>query len=246
MDDEAALDVLRAEAAALAAAAAEGLDRTVGTYPTWTVADLVVHTGRIHRWVAGIVRDRVTVRPPQPEIVDRLRDPIAWFRAGAVEVADTLAATAPDTPVWTFVGDPTVAFWRRRMALETTIHRWDAQDATGAPGPIMEDVAAAGVTEALEVYVEPSLRGAHVGGSGEVVGLQVPRTELRWVVQLRPDAVAIVNDGRRADVTVDAPARRLWLFLMSRAGRDVLSVDGSADAVERLERALALLPTPSR
>ncbi len=39
-------------------------------------------------------------------------------------------AVNPDTPAWTFsaAGAPhNVGWWQRRQALETAVHRWDAQ-----------------------------------------------------------------------------------------------------------------------
>ncbi len=79
------VDAIRTNGAALAAAAAKaGVDAPVPSCPEWTVADLLGHIGRLHRWVAAIVADRVTERgahwseaepPPDAERVE-------WFAAG--------------------------------------------------------------------------------------------------------------------------------------------------------------------
>ncbi len=48
------LDAIRTNATALVDAAdAAGLDAPVPTCPEWTVADLLGHIGRVHRWAAG-------------------------------------------------------------------------------------------------------------------------------------------------------------------------------------------------
>lgn len=245
MDDDAALDVLWDAAAELADAAAE-LDRPVPTYPGWTVADLVVHTGRIHRWVTEIVTSRATRRLAQPELREGPQDLLGWFRAGAAGVVDALAATSPTTPVWTFAGEPTAGFWRRRMALETTIHRWDVQRAFGGAPPIADDVAVAGVTEALEIYLEPRLRGAEVDGDGEIVGLRALNGARSWAVRLQSDALEVLDTDQAADVRGEGSPTDLWLFLMGRARRDVLDVCGPVEGVDRLERAVRLLPPPAR
>lgn len=244
MDADAALDVLRDAARDLADASAD-LDRIVPTYPGWTVADLVVHTGRIHRWVAEIVASRAAERLPQPDLGQRPDDLLGWFRDGATRVIDTLAATSPTTPVWTFAGEPTAGFWRRRMALETTIHRWDAQRAAGNTARIAGAVAVAGVSEALEIYLEPRLRGADVGGRGEIVRLRAAGGGAVWAVRLRPDAIEVLTDDPPADVRIEAAPADLWLFLMGRAGRDVLAAHGPMRGVDRLQHAVALLPAPA-
>jgi uncharacterized protein (TIGR03083 family) len=191
MDLDAALDVLRREAGLLAVAAGPALQRSVPRYPHWEVADLVVHTGRIHRWVTEIVRTLAPERLPQPDVAPSRtpRDLTGWFMSGAADLALTLQTPDPSTHVWTFAGDGTVGFWRTRMALETTIHRWDAQSATRAPDPVPVEVALDGVAEALTVYLRPRLRGVAVGGSGELVGLRCVDGKEAWTIRLLADAV---------------------------------------------------------
>lgn len=246
MDDDAALDVLRAASDALARCAAQDPDRSVPTYPNWSVADLVIHTGRIHRWVTAIVVNQATQRIPQPEFERLPADVIGWFRDGAAAVAAALAATSASTIVWTFAGDGTVSFWRRRMALETTVHRWDTQRAFGVADPIADDVAAAGVTEALEIYLEPRLRGAQVGGDGEVVVLRAVGDTRAWAVRLHSDAIEVVSADHPAEVRIEGTSADLWLFLMGRIRRDGLRVHGPEAAADRLEEAVGLLAPPSR
>ncbi|MBW3603671.1 MAG: maleylpyruvate isomerase family mycothiol-dependent enzyme [Actinobacteria bacterium] len=246
MDDDSALDVLRGAADTLARDAAGELHRAVPAYPEWSVADLVVHTGGIHRWVTHIVETRATQRPSQPDIDRRPDDLIAWFEAGARGVADVLAACPPSTDVWTFAGERTARFWRRRMALETTIHRWDVQQAVDRPAPIADDVAAAGVTEALEVYLGPRSRDTAVGGGGEVVVLRAADGTRAWAVRLHSDAIEVVSADHAGDVVVTGTSARLWLFLMGRVPGTALAVRGPTAVSERLERAIAGLEPPSR
>jgi uncharacterized protein (TIGR03083 family) len=40
------------------------LAQPVPTCPGWTLADLVRHTGRVHRWATHIVRERATAYVP--------------------------------------------------------------------------------------------------------------------------------------------------------------------------------------
>lgn len=112
--------------------------------------------------------------------------------------------------------------------------------------PVADAVATAGVTEALTVHLQPRLRGADVGGGGEIVGLRAAGDAPSWVVRLDPHAVVVLDPEHPADVWIEAPPTDLWLFLMGRAGRDALSVRGPREGVQRLERAVSLLPTPAR
>src|SRR5438270_590199 len=121
MQPEGYLDALRKECDAFAAAARAGLDAHVPTCPAWTVADLTVHLGRVHRWAAETVRTGATERirgrderwpvdPSQPDLVE-------WFEAGGRELRASLAGSDPDAPVWTFIPEGTVLFWYRRQAV---------------------------------------------------------------------------------------------------------------------------------
>lgn len=58
MEKGAYLQCLGADAEALAGAARLGLTAAVPSCPGWSVADLVVHTGAVHRSQANIVATR--------------------------------------------------------------------------------------------------------------------------------------------------------------------------------------------
>jgi mycothiol maleylpyruvate isomerase-like protein len=59
------LQAVRSDGEALAAAARRGLDPPVPACDGWTVADLVLHTGMVHRHKLEIVRGRLA-EPPSP------------------------------------------------------------------------------------------------------------------------------------------------------------------------------------
>ncbi len=131
---------LRLEGERLAAAAGQaGFAAPVPACPGWQVRDLLKHLGYVHRWAAGYVRDQHT------RWVDRLSEEeilsggpsddvlATWFRQGHAELVRVLAAAGPETNCWTFLDAPSpVAFWARRQAHETAIHRVDAEQAAAA------------------------------------------------------------------------------------------------------------------
>ena len=133
------IGALRRQGELLADAAERaGLDAAVPPCPPWQVKDLLRHTGYIHRWAAGHITERpgqVIDGPPEAEILrGGAADPelLDWFRAGHAALAETLAAADPALECATFMAAPSaLAFWARRQAHETAIHRADAESATG-------------------------------------------------------------------------------------------------------------------
>lgn len=196
--------------------------------------------------MTGIVGMRATERPPWPDI-DEVADGDLpqWLVRGAAGLVEALDAADPDDEVWTFSPTgSTQAFWQRRMALESAIHRWDAEDALGRAATIDGDLAVEGIEEALHVYLEPRLEGRDVGGDGQRVAI-VPEGAEGWTMVLRPDGVEVTAGSDDADAVVSGPAPELWLLLMCRRGLDVLEVAGDRSAAALAARAATLVPGPA-
>ena len=119
--------------------------------PGWTLGDLAYHVGEVHRFWTWIVREQIA----DPEAADRPKatDPpddelASWLRAGVGELVPLLRSVDPATPVWSWAPQHEVAFVQRRMAHETSVHRWDAEDAVGiADAASPADLASDGVSE---------------------------------------------------------------------------------------------------
>jgi uncharacterized protein (TIGR03083 family) len=232
------------EGRALLAGAAAGYDGSVSAYPTWTVADVVAHTGSVHRWVRDLVAERSPTRlerHPQRE-----RDPerlAAWFVTGLEDLAEALTAASPSDVVWTFAEDRSVAFWCRRMAHETSVHRWDVQEASGDPDPIERDLASTGIPETLEIHLARPLRGAPLGGRGERLALRCTDTSDEWIVSLMADHVRVDRGPGDADASIAGLASDVWLSIMDRPATGLLRQgDPSVEAAFR--RTLGLVPPP--
>jgi len=125
------LELIAADATRLSAVAAGRLDAAVPTCPGWTLTDLVAHTGEVyHHKVACTVLGR---RPEQDEYEHGPadgQDPLDWFGSATTTLLETLGGRAPESysATW-YEPDQTVAFWQRRMAQETVVHRVDAEAA---------------------------------------------------------------------------------------------------------------------
>jgi uncharacterized protein (TIGR03083 family) len=232
---------VRSDGAALAAAARRGLDAPVPACPGWTVADLVLHTGMVHRHKTEIVRGRLADRPdPWPPPAPPPADLLDWYEQGLQELVAVLDAEDPATRVWTFhKPDQTAGFWRRRMAHETAVHRVDAESAHGQPAPVAPVLAADGVDEVLEVFLAPFSDGAAVGGRGESVHLHATDVEGEWQLRLLPAGVEVVRGHGKGDAAARGAASDLLLFLWGRVGAERLEALGDTALLARVRELAA-------
>jgi uncharacterized protein (TIGR03083 family) len=225
------VDAIRTDGAALAeAASAAGLDAGVPSCPLWSVTDLLGHIGRIHRWVAQLVATRTAERGAHwsEAVPPDARELQAWFAGGVTLLADVLEEAGPDVAVWSWTPDATSAFWARRQAQETSIHRYDAQLAAGRPEPLTGELAADGIDELFAMV--PSLPwAARLRGAGETVHVHCTDRDGEWLVRLVPDGMVVTREHAKGDVAVRGTASDLQLFLYGRADPEVLEVFGDGE-----------------
>ena len=200
------IDALRQQGESLADAAERaGRDATVPPCAPWLVKDLLRHTGYVHRWAARHVTecpDQIIAGPSEEEILRGGTGDaglLAWFRAGHAALVHTLATADPAVKCPTFMAAPSpLAFWARRQAHETAIHRADAESASGATPGYEADFAADGTR--LRVLAADT-------GDAWLVEANDGR------LQPRRDA----DGAEQADCTVSGPASGLYLYLWNRA-----------------------------
>ena len=226
--------VIHDEARELVAAAERaGLDAPVPTCPEWSVADLLGHIGRVHRWAAG----NASRRPdddfwPGNEI--EIPDPAArpeWVREGARVLVAALDG-APDRPAWTWMPPRTIGFWQRRQAQETAMHRVDAQAAAGEVHPIDAEVAADGIDEWLEIVGNTPWRQPPTG-DGESLHFHCTDVAGEWLVRLVPEGLEVERVHGKGDVAARGTASDLLFWLQGRGPLDRLEVFGDASLLER-------------
>ncbi len=240
MDPAYLLSTASDDGRALLAAAAGGWDRPVPHCPAWDAAGLVHHTGGIFEWMAAVVgsRERVSRRAldPAPQDVAVLS---SWYLAALDEAVDVLGSAEPGSDTWTFsaTGDRRVGWWRRRLAVEVAIHRYDAEHAASLPGgqspaPIDGDVAAAGVEEFVVEFLPGLLGGDGIEGLAGTLHLHATDRPLEWWVDL-DDAGAARPEHAQAGAAVRASRSDLLLWLTNRAPLDPLDVIGNREIAER-------------
>ncbi|WP_369167079.1 maleylpyruvate isomerase family mycothiol-dependent enzyme [Streptomyces sp. R28] len=229
----------------LAAAAEEaGVDAKVPTCPDWQVRDLVRHTGMVHRWAASFVADgRTSPHPPEgPPDLDGA-DLLAWFREGHRHLVATLSAASPDVQCFHFLPAPSpLAFWARRQAHETAVHRFDAEAARGGkPSEIDAGFAADGIDELLRAFharpksrvrsAEPRVLRVRATDTGDAV----------WTVRLSQEPpLTERGDAGRADCEIAGPVAHLYLSLWNRLPLPTVTGDASVAALWRENSAIVM------
>ncbi|WP_055499764.1 maleylpyruvate isomerase family mycothiol-dependent enzyme [Streptomyces albus] len=211
----------------------------VPTCPGWTVRDLAAHLGSVHRWAAGLVRERRTeaVRPdaPGPLADDAL---VPWLREGHGLLVEALESAPDDLSCWTFLpaASPLV-FWTRRQAHETAVHRADAELALGlAPTTPPAGFAADGVDELLcDFYPRRATPddSADAPRTVHVRATDVP--DAAWTVPLGdPAAVRRSAEPPAApDCVYEGTAADLYLALWNRRPLSELMIEGDPSVARR-------------
>jgi uncharacterized protein (TIGR03083 family) len=152
------LKAIRSEGEILLAEVGAAPDAAVPSCPGWDNLTLARHVGRIWHYVSRQARSTEPLDSGGAPAAGE--DPLVWAADGLTALLLTLTETDPRADSWNWArGEPhTAAFWFRRMAQETAMHRWDADSVTGDPVPITGWLAADGIDEVMTMWL-PRRRG---------------------------------------------------------------------------------------
>ena len=155
---QAFLDQLSDDGAALIAAARAAPSAAVSACPGWDNMTLATHVGGLWHWASRQAQQASPADRPEHSAADT--DQLTWIESGLSALLEALQETDPQAAAWNWTrSEPqTAAFWVRRMTQETAMHRWDAQAAAGEPDPIVSWLAADGVEEVMAMWL-PARRG---------------------------------------------------------------------------------------
>ena len=233
----------------------------VPSCPGWSVTDLVLHLGFVHRLVARIVGERMQQPPaegdrswlglpgPWPDWLPPGRAPqqspvpaalLDWFHAGAATLQELFRAADPGEQVWTWSPDQSVGFWQRMQAIEAAVHRWDAQNALRAAQPLDDALAADAIVQTFEVMA-PLRRAVAQAPPGRGERFVFRRTDGTgtWMVRFDADPVLLGAPQGSYDIQISGTASDLALFLWQRDVTGRLEVRGDSSL---LSRYFALVP----
>ncbi|MGB9113066.1 MAG: maleylpyruvate isomerase family mycothiol-dependent enzyme [Acidimicrobiales bacterium] len=205
--------------------------------PEWDMRALVGHVASVHAWAANILENHLQTRPHLrrvDEAVGDFHDISADYESAFARLLAALEAAPDDDEVWNWRDrkPAPAAFWFRRMAQETAIHRVDAELGGGVPSPIEASLAADGIGEFLGllqrfiVYEPVEAMQGSIAFSAADVGDE-------WRLALAPDHIEFIEG--EVDATVRGGASDLYLWVLHRDDGDSapLTVSGDRDVVER-------------
>ncbi len=222
-------------------------DAPVPSCPGWQLRDLLRHTGCVHRWAARFVAEQLPGPVPRLSQAEQLAagppdaELTGWFRAGHAALVATLRGADPGICAWAFLPAPSpLAFWARRQAHETAIHRIDAELAAGRSAAVGGAFAADGIDELIMGFFgcdAEELTADQRAAPTRTLLVRATDAGRSWGVTLTADgeqAAAVCRGGSEAaDCVVEGPAAGLYLLLWNRAApADAeVTVSGAADVL---------------
>ena len=233
MDYRELIDALRREGEALGEVSIVDVD--VPTCPEWSVPDLIIHVGSVHRW------QEAQLRAPTPDALQRversepppLESLADWYHLGLESLLAALESTDADhlTPTW--FGPRPASFWARRAANETAIHRWDAEAAVDRPEPLESAQAVDIIDELVEVIAIG--RFDPTGWEGDAVTIHLHATDRdgEWLITMGPDGLEVTHTHAKGDVAARGSASDLALMMTGRVPAARLEVFGEGHHLHR-------------
>jgi uncharacterized protein (TIGR03083 family) len=232
--------LLRADAARLREVADAGLDEPVPSCPGWQVSDVVAHTAQVYLHKVACTRLRAEPDPWPPD-EHAAREPRELFDEALSELLDLFATAGPEAASFTWwPPDQSVGFWMRRMALETAVHRLDAELAHDMVTPVDPALAVDGIDELLVMMIAGDDWAEH--GTTEPVDatLRLISGGRTWTAQVDADAIIIDRSAAgEAAVEVTGEPAEVFSWLWGRTGVERLAIEGDEEAAKAFRRRIA-------
>jgi uncharacterized protein (TIGR03083 family) len=238
------LDVLEIEGERLATSTmGSDLESEVPHLPGMRLGEVVRHVGSVYRMVVSWLHDgeRPTSWQRAPAEDQTIVD---YLRAGLLEVVHELARHDPleGCPTW-WPEHQNYGFWYRRLAHETTVHRYDVQmsGAAAMVGGIPPEMAIDGIDEVLSLWFTHRL--GVLGVSDVHPGRVAVRAgNRRWIAQVTATGMSAwrADDDEDADATVSSDPAGMYLWLWGRRPGAHVHEDGAPEAVAQLRDLLRL------
>jgi uncharacterized protein (TIGR03083 family) len=233
------LDCLRADSARLAEVARLGLTAAVPGCPGWTVEDVVRHTATVYLHKVEVLRLGALPTPWPPDLAER--DPFDLYDEARAKVIAALEHAGTDLKTWTFSPyDETSAFWYRRMALESAVHRVDAEQAHAVVTPIDRELALDGIDELLVLML-----GGPWWEEGDTkhpvdATIRITAEGRSWTIRLDATSATVTQGSEGdADAEIFADATPVFLWLWGRLPLDTIQTAGDDSAVEEFRGRVA-------
>ncbi|MEV6281149.1 maleylpyruvate isomerase family mycothiol-dependent enzyme [Kribbella sp. NPDC051770] len=233
------LDCLRADAARLAEVARLGLAAEVPPCPGWTVDSVVRHTAQVYLHKVEILRLGKRPEPWPPNLDDR--EPFALYDEAFATLLTALDKAGTSSETWTFSPwDSTSGFWYRRMALETAVHRVDAELAHDVATPVDRELALDGIDEVLTLMLGGPWWAEGDTSSPVDATVRVTADGHSWTIALNATSAEVTRDTDAevaAEIYGDPTAVLLWLW--GRVETSAVQTVGDDEAVKAFRSRVA-------
>lgn len=214
---------------------ATSLSDPVPACPGWSVADVVNHLS----FGLGLAYPVAALAPPDTA-ADRVFAHIDWptERPTGADVMATFVELLgaclrgfhridPATPCWTYAGPGQAAFWFRRAAIETALHRLDIEEALGRPYLLGDERAEDAILDAV-TFALPYAAGLTAPPPGRLVvsssclAHEVSAGSNGPIGYVHGDPTDVVNalwgrNPERVSLTGDRDVASGWLGLVEQA-----------------------------
>lgn len=226
------LRCLTADIDKLAALPPTSYDCEVESCPGWSIAELLVHLGRVQHWVVASMAsgpgENLPPFPPRPATQgDELAD---WFLRSARQLVAVLGAADLDALHSTWAGDRSGHWWVRRQAFEHAVHRWDAETAAGLDAsPIA--FPADGVDEWAELQDMKAWQPP--AGLHGTVHLHGTDGDGEWLFAV-DESLTVTHGHHKGDAAIRGTLSDLCLLLWGRRSIDRFEIHGDAAFAARL------------
>lgn len=241
MNLDSCLSAIGDDAARIASCAERGdLTSAVAACPEWDLRKLVVHIGFIHRWATHAIQSGAPApagdigRPDSEADGEELG---AWMRLGAGILTDVLAATPLDADTWhPFPVEQKAWVWSRRMAMETMVHRWDAEVAASGSSDLDAEGAVTALAELFEMMLPRALKREGSQAPSASLHIHCTDTDLpegmgEWILWGEDGEYRMEAVHRKGDAAIRGLAEPLLLAIMGRTDSRDLDVIGDHGAV---------------
>ncbi|WP_326561309.1 maleylpyruvate isomerase family mycothiol-dependent enzyme [Micromonospora sp. NBC_01796] len=238
------LERLAIDHARLAEVAASGLAEKVPTCPDWSVEDLTRHVAQVYLHKVACMRTGSAPQAWPPDLSGE--SPLDLLDRAYAELRGEFATRSPGSPAYTwYEPDQTVAFWIRRMAQETVVHRVDAELAAGTSiADIPDDLAHDGIDEMLRVMLAYGIRRWPEGFAevlpDSALRVLVTTGEQSWLLGL--DATGATVEPGSADqpvhTTISGAPQELLLWLWRRTPDHAVRRTGDRHAADTFRAVL--------
>lgn len=190
------------------------LAAVVPACPGWTVEDLLRHTAMVYLHKAESIRTGAKPTGTWPPAELAQMDPVHALQQCYGRLIEQFDSHTPEDPAFTWVkDDQSVGFWIRRLAHETSIHRYDLESALGIATPIDPDLATDGIDEILTVMLVRSKPDDDATGAT----LTLRSAGLAWTLAIARDVVTLERQvSDRADAQISGRPSELLLWLWGR------------------------------